>query len=71
MKKKQANKVVEKKAKLRRTNKICITLNDEEKKYIEHYVKKYGISSTARFVRGVVMKTILQDLDLSSPTLFD
>jgi hypothetical protein len=60
-----------KKPSLNRTHRICIMLNDEEKRHIEYYVKKYRVSSTSRFIRETAIKAILQRLYEDSPTLFD
>ncbi|MBB3186590.1 hypothetical protein [Microbacter margulisiae] len=56
---------------MRRTHRMSFLLNDEEFKMLNHYVAKYRINNTSRFMRETLMRSILQQLDKDSPTLFD
>ena len=46
-------------------------LNDEEKRVIDHYIEKYGVSNVSKFMREAVVRTVLKQLDEDRPTLFD
>lgn len=56
---------------MKRTHRMSFLLNDEEFKMLNHYVAKYRINNTSRFMRETLMRSILQQLDKDSPTLFD
>lgn len=59
------------KALLPRTHRVSFLLNDEEKRVIDHYVEKYGVSNVSKFMREAVVRTVLKRLDEDRPTLFD
>ena len=59
-----------KEPKMPRTNKLVITLNDKEKACIESYCQK-NRQSKGRFCRELIIRHILKEMNLYSPTLFD
>lgn len=56
---------------LKREHRLCILLNDQEKKMLELYVKRFRIRNTSKCVREIVMKTVFEQMDSACPTLFD
>ncbi len=54
-----------------RKHRLAFLLNDNEKKLIDFYVRRYGVKNVSGFVREAVIRTALHQLDLDSPTLFD
>ena len=56
---------------LLRTHRQLFTLNNEENKALNHYVKKYGIKNKSKFLRETVMLEVIHRLETDSPTLFD
>ncbi len=60
-----------KKKSLPRTHRVSFMLNDEEKRIIDHYIEKYGVSNVSKFMREAVVRTVLKRLDEDRPTLFD
>ncbi|MDR1545045.1 MAG: hypothetical protein LBS50_11720 [Prevotellaceae bacterium] len=54
-----------------RNHRICLSLNDDEKDYIDFFVKKYKINNTAKYMRQTIIRHILLRLEQDSPTLFD
>ena len=59
------------KIKLKRTNKITLLLNDKEIEAVEAYCKKYRVKSKSKFVREVVMRTVMNRFLDDYPTLFE
>ncbi len=47
----------------------CLT-NEEEKKLIDSYLRKYNISNRSRWMREVIISFILKNLSNDYPTLF-
>jgi hypothetical protein len=47
----------------------CLT-NEEEKKLIDSYLRKYNISNRSRWMRETIIAFILKNLDQDYPTLF-
>jgi len=50
---------------------VTISLNDPEFKALEKYCTKYKITNRTRFIRELIMKTILTRMSEDYPTLFD
>lgn len=55
---------------LLRTNKKSILFNNRELKAIESYCSKYRISNRSKFMREVIITSILKKFDDDYPTLF-
>lgn len=56
---------------LKRSHRMTFLLNDEEFKMLNHFVSKYKIENTSRFMRETLMRSMLHQLDKDCPTLFD
>lgn len=56
---------------LKREHRLCILLNDQEKKMLDLYTKRFRIRNTSKCVREIVMKTVFEQMDSACPTLFD
>lgn len=56
---------------LKREHRLCILLNDQEKKMLELYVKRFRIRNTSKCVREILMRTVFEQMDSACPTLFD
>ena len=56
---------------LKRTHRVALLLNDEEKRIIDHYVVKYTVKNVSKFMREAVVRAVLKQLDEDRPTLFD
>lgn len=69
MAKKIQNPIVKRKS--LRTHRETITLNDEEYKFLNRYMKKYKISNKSKFIRETLMRTIIVRFEEDHPTLFD
>lgn len=54
-----------------RTNKVVITLNDEEYELIQFYLKKYKITNRSRWYRETIINHMLKNMDKDYPTLFE
>jgi hypothetical protein len=57
-------------ADLLRVNKATILFNNREIKAIDEYCKKYGIRNRSKFIREIVISTILEKFETDYPTLF-
>ncbi|MBO5849876.1 MAG: hypothetical protein J6S20_04345 [Paludibacteraceae bacterium] len=55
---------------LNRTHRMTFLLNDEEKKAFDRYVRKYRIKNQSRFLRELVMISVIRQLEEDHPTLF-
>jgi len=55
---------------LLRSNKKSILFNNRELNVIESYCRKYKISNRSKFMREVIITSILQKFDDDYPTLF-
>lgn len=56
---------------LLRKNRVTFVLNDKELNALEAYCKRFRVKNKSRFVRAVLMSTVIERLEQSSPTLFD
>ncbi|MDR2848079.1 MAG: ribbon-helix-helix domain-containing protein [Bacteroidales bacterium] len=57
-------------ADLLRVNKATIMFNNKEMKAMDEYCKKYGIRNRSKFIREIVISTILEKFETDYPTLF-
>ncbi len=49
---------------------VCL-LSDEERDFIERYLRKYKITNKSRWMRETLVSFIYQNLGNDYPTLFD
>ena len=63
-------KVIPKRNSLR-THRQISTLNDEENKALIRYISKYKVQNKSKFMREVLMLTIIKRMEEDRPTLFD
>ena len=56
---------------LLRKNRVTFVLNDKELNALEAYCKRFRVKNKSRFARTVLMSTVIERLEQSSPTLFD
>ena len=54
-----------------RNNRLVCLINDEEREFIERYLRKYRISNKSRWMRETLMRFIYQNLGNDYPTLFN
>lgn len=54
-----------------RPNRLTCQLSDEEKRMVDSYLSKYHISNRSRWMRETLLSSILRNLELDYPTLFD
>lgn len=54
-----------------RVHRQVFTLNDEENKALNRYVKKYKILNKSKFLRETIMIAVLKKFEEDHPTLFD
>ena len=57
--------------KMKRSNRVTISLNDKEMRALERFYEKYKIKNKTRFLRETIITTILKKFDEDYPTLFD
>lgn len=55
----------------KRTNPVCILLNDSEMRALDRYCDRYAVTNRSRLIREALMRKILRHFDQDSPTLFD
>ena len=60
-----------KKEALLRKNKQSFLFNDLEKDALEKYCRKYNITNKSKFIREVLITSILQQFDKDYPSLFE
>ena len=70
-KKKKTDTPLVKPPKIKRDNKITLSLNDKELRVLEQFCKKYKITNRSRFLRETIMLAILKRFDEDYPTLFN
>ena len=56
---------------LLRINRVTFVLNDKEMNALELCCKRLKVKNKSRFIREVLMSTVINKLEQSSPTLFD
>jgi len=54
-----------------RTERLTTLLSKEEKQLVDRYLTKYHITNRSRWMRETMLRTILQNLEMDYPTLFD
>lgn len=54
-----------------RNHKVVTLLNNQEREFMEKYLRKYKISNKSRWIRETLMTFIYQNLGNDYPTLFD
>ena len=54
-----------------RTERLVTFFSKEEKQMIDNYLGKYRIGNRSRWMRETLLRSILQNLELDYPTLFD
>jgi len=54
-----------------RTHRQIFTLNDEENKALARYISKYKVQNKSKFIREILMLTIIRKMEEDRPTLFD
>jgi len=54
-----------------RTERLVTLLSKEEKQMVDSYLEKYHIKNRSRWIRETLVRSILQNLELDYPTLFD
>lgn len=67
MKKRQT----EKDDSLKRIHRKSILFNTREIKAIEHYCKKYKIKNKSKFMREIIITSVLKKFDDDYPSLFE
>ena len=71
-KKKKKNAVpAEKQPKMKRDNKITVSLNDKEMRVLTQFCDKYKIKRRTQFIRETVMIAVLKKFEEDYPKLFD
>lgn len=60
-----------KSAKEPRKNRVTIVLNDSEMHALQRYLDRYGVTNRSRLIRETLMRSIMQQFDKDTPTLFD
>ena len=54
-----------------RTHHVGMLLHESEMRALNRYCEKYGVKNRSRFVREIVMRTVLKQFEKDTPTLFD
>jgi hypothetical protein len=54
-----------------RTHRHIFTLNDEENRALNRYIKKYNVRNKSKFIRETLMIAIIKKMEEDNPTLFD
>lgn len=54
-----------------RTHRHAFTLNDDENRVLNRYIAKYKITNKTKFIREMLMITIIRKLEEDHPRLFD
>lgn len=54
-----------------RKKKAEFMLNEDEFELINYYLKKYKIKNRSRWFRETIMNSILKNMDMDYPTLFE
>ena len=56
---------------LKRVHRKSILFNKREMQAIEHYCKKYKITNKSKFMREIIITSVLKKLDEDYPSLFE
>ena len=54
-----------------RTERLITFFSKEERQLVENYLAKYHITNRSRWIRETLVRTVLQNLEMDYPTLFD
>ena len=54
-----------------REYRISILLNESERRTLERFCERYGVTNRSRLFRETLMRAILKKMDNDQPTLFD
>ena len=65
------NRKVEKDESLKRLHRKSILFNKREIQAIDHYCKRYKVKNKSKFMREIVISTILKKFDEDYPSLFE
>ena len=65
------NRKTEKDESLKRVHRKTILLNKRENQAIEHYIKKYKIKNKSKFMREIIITSVLKKFDEDYPSLFE
>jgi hypothetical protein len=56
---------------LKRVHRKSILFNNREIQAIEHYIKKYKITNKSKFMREIIITSVLKKFDEDYPSLFE
>ena len=70
-KKKKTAAPAEKQPRMKRGNKVVVSLNDKEMRALNQYCDKYKVKNRSRFLRETIMIAILKKFDEDYPKLFE
>ncbi len=56
---------------LKRVHRKTILFNKREIQAIEHYIKKYKITNKSKFMREIIITSVLKKFDEDYPSLFE
>jgi hypothetical protein len=56
---------------LKRVHRKSILFNKREMQAIEHYCKKYKITNKSKFMREIIITSVLKKFDEDYPSLFE
>lgn len=62
---------IEKDESLKRIHRKSILFNQREIQAINHYCKKYKIKNTSKFMREMIITSVLKKFDEDYPSLFE
>lgn len=55
----------------RKTTKVSVYFTEEEKKMLDHFIKRFKHKTCSTYIRKLVMTEVLATLNRNYPTLFD
>ena len=64
-------RIVEKDESLKRIHRKSILFNKREIQAIDHYCKKYKIKNRSKFMREMIITSVLKKFDEDYPSLFE
>lgn len=53
-----------------RKNRLNVMLNDDEMRAVNRYIEKYKVKNKSKFIREIIISTILKQFEEDHPTLF-
>ncbi|MDR1672670.1 MAG: hypothetical protein LBS09_04305 [Bacteroidales bacterium] len=66
----QAQKNITEDTDLLRINKVTMLLNNREIRAIDYYCREYGIQNRSKFMRELILSSIIKKFEDNYPTLF-